>query len=343
MLLKQTLILYNINCAELADEIGVSEATIRQWQTGRNFLSKSTFDKLYPALKAAVDAMTNPALSAQVAIYISEHIPSAAHLVERDKDDCGNLIVNTLKLCYTRGKACSKEFGSFSNLYSPSNKTRAVVFDFDGTLTEGHTIKTTWESLWIELGYDVEECRALHRKFDSKLITHKEWCRLTAEKFLKRNLHIRTLNEISSKIKLMDGCEETFKALKASNIKIFIVSGSILCIIQNVLRGLTMYVDSIKANDFTFTVDGVFSDIIGTSYDFEGKAQFISELAELLKISTADILFVGNSYNDKFVYASGARTLCINPKNTDPSDRVIWNDCILDCTNLKQILPFVKM
>ena len=226
--------MYNINSSEFANGIGVSEATVRQWQTGRNFPSKGVQDNLYSTLQTIVNKLTTPTLSAQMAKYISELIPFTTDLFVRSKDNSGDVIVSVLKLCYSNGKMGNSGFYTSINPFSTSGKTQAVVFDFDGTLTESYTTKTTWESIWIELGYDVEECRALHRRFDSKEITHEEWCSLTTEKFLQKGLRSESITKIASRIQLIDGCEETFKQLKAHNIKIYIVSGSILPIMQNV-------------------------------------------------------------------------------------------------------------
>ncbi len=340
-LLKHVITLYNINYVEFADEIGVSDATVRQWQTGRNFPSRSVLDNLYNSLERHINCLSTPALSAQLSNYMVKEIPFTNNLITHNCNNPGELTVNALKLCYAKGKVENMFPVLQRNAYASANRTQAVVFDFDGTLTKSNTTKTTWESIWIELGYDVNECRTLHRRFDTKEITHEEWCRITTEKFIEKKLKIDLINEIANKISLIDGCEETFQQLQARNIKIYIVSGSILLIIQKVLDRLTKYIDVIKANDFKFSSDGFFEVIIGTKYDFEGKSNFISEIAENLKISTADILFIGNSYNDKFVYTSGAETVCINPKNTDPSDRNIWHHLIQDCTSLTQILRFI--
>lgn len=337
-ILKWTFTQYNINSVEFASEIHVTESAIRQWQTGRNFPSKAALDELYPALEATAKQFETPVSSAQVKKYISEMIPSADDLIVHSKNS-GDLIVNALKLCYTNHKADTRR----SNAYASTGQTKAVVFDFDGTLTESHATKTTWESIWIALGYDVEECRTLHSRFDNKEFSHEEWCRLTTEKFLERKLHSDTMHEIAAKISLIDGCEEVFKKLQSHSIKIYIVSGSILMIIKDVLGALSQYVDAIQANDVTFSQEGYFNTIIGTKYDFEGKATFINEIADHLRISTSDILFVGNSYNDKYACISGATTLCINPTKTDPSNKAIWKAYIQDCTNLTQIFPFINM
>ena len=114
-----------------------------------------------------------------------------------------------------------------------------------------------------------------------------------------------------------------------------------MLVIQSVLGRLNQYVDSIKANQLMFNEAGYLTQIIGTGYDFEEKADYILQIANELKISTKDILFIGNSRNDHFAYKSGARTLCINPRLTDMTDTIIWHDCIETCYDLTEILDYI--
>lgn len=340
-LLKQTFNLYNINNAEIAEEIGVSEATIRQWQTGRNFPSKAVLDNLYMVLEKTIREKTNKSLDLQLSRIISDTMNLLGGIVNvgTENVDTVDLLLNQMKVCYANGKNCPLNMPSKS--YLATGNIQVIVFDFDGTLTASKTTKTTWEAIWTELGYNVEECRNLHRDYDLKKITHEQWCKQTEKKFVSKNLHRDLLCNLSRNIKLINGCAETFDELFSRNIKIHIVSGSILSIIQEVLKDLYWHIDSVKANDFKFSHDGFLTNIIGTKYDFEGKADYISEIAEGLKISTSDILFIGNSYNDKYAHISGAKTLCINPQNTDPSDNIVWHNCIYECTDLTQILSYI--
>lgn len=329
---------HHINRAKLAEELDVSESAIRQWISGRNFPETDCMGTICEILPPKINKVSAPAPSAQMKQAITDTLSAFSDYIVSERDDLGKYVVAALELCYN----CGKGFFPPMNVSAPTGQTQMVVFDFDGTLTEQHGDRTTWESIWTSLGYDVDECRRLHDRYNRRQISHPEWCALTAEKFRKRRLRIDTINKIASEIRLLDGCEETFRTLKENNIRIYIVSGSIREIIRRVIRGLAMYVDDIKANDFQFSPDGSFVTIIGTKYDFEGKANFILKLSKKLHISPKDILFFGNSHNGKYVSSmSGAKTLCINPRRTDPTDLSIWDSSILECRNLTEILSSV--
>lgn len=339
--------LYNINTKEFG-------TAIRHWVTGRSFPSEPNHDKVCKVIEKHLVEQLNSYVNKEMIKSLKtilKPLSSDFSTADLQNNDLGKFVVAKLSLCYLNGKnhrhikrlePSDKEHKTVKKNISATGKTKAVIFDFDGTLTKGNAARTTWESIWIELGYDVEECRFLHRQFDSRIINHAKWCELTKNKFTERKLNREMVCNIANKIKLLDGCKETFIELHSRNIKIYIVSGSILIIIQNVLKDLYFYIDEVKANDFKFSPDGLLIDIIGTKYDFKGKSRYIDEVAERMKISTKDILFVGNSYNDKYAHLSGVQTLCVNPDRTDPSNHKVWHNCIRDCNNLIDILKFVK-
>ena len=341
-ILRSSVDLYKINYVEFADELGIVESNFRQWTTGRSLPGRHIIDELCDELSKKLNANSDNHKNTAMVKLIANVCPD---FTEDDiAGDIGGYVVAKLMVCFTNAKQRKKANTKNTNdivaekSHMPTGKIQAVVFDFDGTLTHKEFTRTTWESIWEILDYDVEECVKLHGKFDKNEITHQEWCNLTCDKFVEKNLHKSVLEGIAKKIKLLDGCKDTFVELDNRNIQIYIVSGSILYIVQRVLGDLVQYVDDIKANLFRFSSNGLLTEIIGTKYDFEGKADYIREIADSLRISTADILFIGNSYNDEFAYRSGAKTLCINPSKTNPANTTIWHERIDNCSNLQQIL-----
>ena len=223
--------------------------------------------------------------------------------------------------------------------YLSSNKIQIAVFDFDGTLAMNYSGITTWETIWKTVGYEIDICQKLHKEFDDNKITHQEWCDLTAKKFIEKNLHQSTLSKMALEINLIDGVYRTFEILSKQGIKIHILSGSIANIIRIVLQGLSC-ITEIKANEFVFNNDGYLKKIIGTPFDFDGKADYIVNLSEYYEVPTCDIFFIGNDHNDESVHRTGAMTLCINPRETNPRDKDIWDDYILSCKSLEDVIPY---
>jgi HAD superfamily phosphoserine phosphatase-like hydrolase len=222
-------------------------------------------------------------------------------------------------------------------------QTKAVVFDFDGTLTEPADHSTTWEKIWVALGYPRETCFELHKRYQRDEFDHEKWCEITFDAFKAAKLRQKDIVEIANGISLIPGVAETLQKLSDSDIKLFILSGSIKSIIRLVLGDLYDRFDEIAANELVFDASGDIAGIKGTAYDFEGKAVFIKRIIEDYDLSPSDVLFVGNDCNDVFASQSGARTLCVNARFTDPSNEEHWTYAIGEMLNLDQILRFVEL
>lgn len=208
-------------------------------------------------------------------------------------------------------------------------KIKVVVFDFDGTLTEKNG--NLWKRIWQSLGHDIGPDSyyvSLFKRFMSGNITHKEWCELTLEAFQEKGFNKQKLDEITNNMTLIQGAEDLIKHLYSKSVELHIVSGNIFSVIEKVLGKNNQYITCIKANEFLFDNNGDITEIVGTKYDHEGKATYIKELCEKNGYKPSEILFIGNSMNDEWVYQSGARTLCVNPDETKTENSTIWNKVI---------------
>lgn len=334
---------YGIEYSIFAEEYGWSTATIRYWFSGRS-LPQTVADI---SLFLRKNIVSNPITDEKIYRIASDSFAQQGelevyHYIRSRCSSINEFAIEVLKICRCFAKNDFSIKDQMNKQYYSTGRIQAIVFDFDGTLTIGKHERTTWEDIWISLGYNIKACQELHLQYNRHEITHAEWCEKTGIMFRQRNLHREDVENIASKIHLIKGVRKTFLELQKRDIKIYIVSGSIFTIIKAVLKSNIQFIDGMTANRFNFDESGLFTSIIPTQYDFEGKAAYIRRIANELHISPDDILFVGNSLNDQFAYMSGAKTLCINPKLTDISNTKIWNNCIHSCGDLSEILDFIK-
>lgn len=343
--LRKFFYFYNLDYNCFAEQYHWSPSTIRYWFYGRNLpQQRTTLEeiKTYFIENIIRDPMKAEKIYQETKSFFEmKNVIGLYNDLRHSYPDMNTFAGELLTICYDMAKNNDITNIGIANDVPSTKTTQVVIFDFDGTLIYGKDYKTIWENLWTSLDYDITDCQDLHMRYNRHEITHVEWCKLTEENFQQRNLHRETVDKLASKIKLIKGTKETFRELKKRNIQIYIVSGSILSVIKSVLGNLCQCVESIEANQFLFDQNGFLAHIIGTEYDFEGKKRFIDEIASSLNIPTKNILFIGNSVNDRFAHLSGARTLCINPTLTDVTDRAVWNDCIQTCTDLREILKYL--
>lgn len=220
---------------------------------------------------------------------------------------------------------------------------KAVVFDFDGTLTRAN--QNVWKELWLYLGDSPGE-KSLHKKLykdcivDNK-ITKQQWFDYTEKIFKERNFNYNDLVNISKKIQLIDDADSTLKYLKENGYFLFIVSGCVKEGIEITLKDNLKYFDCIKANCCKFDDKGVFKGFEMTKYDYEGKAEFI-EIIKQNGVPEKNIFFVGNSNNDEWVYKTGCHTICINPENVDTKNKQKWHIVKKNVSSLSEIIPIIK-
>jgi len=218
---------------------------------------------------------------------------------------------------------------------------KLVVFDFDGTLTSSSSLLNVWEELWVMTGYSVNDCAKFISEFKREKISHKEWCDITLHKFRARNLSLSSVIDMAKDIALIEDVPEVLKFLFDKGISLHLLSGSIDVVISEVLGNSGRYFTTMRSNRMRFSPSGELAEIIGTRFDFQGKADYLTELIKKHDIHPYELLYIGNSMNDRFAHLSGARTLCVNPHLVDADDPKEWTHQIRKLSTFKEILPYV--
>lgn len=257
--------------------------------------------------------------------------------------DINKLVANTDYYKYERKKM--EQYKSQKGLAKfpfPCAKTKIVVFDFDGTLTDKDFQKSSWERMWEECGYSVADCDELAKQYFSGQFNHQEWCNKTAERFIDKEFSLDTLDRVAKKTKLIKDCDNLFSYLNKKGVKLFIVSGSVDKLIHMVL-GDKLYstLERIQANKMDFDNNGKLEKITSTRYDFEGKARYINGFLKE-GYTPNQIVYFGNSNNDEYVHSTGIKTICVNPAQTDPHSTDIWNDSI-HTQSANDLLKFIDL
>lgn len=315
-----------ISPKELGAKVGINEKKIR------------SLEKLSVYKPAFEDYNTHyfPECEFQLLAKIEDVLNCKGKLIADDKDGFKSHFVKF----YAENSPHRKRFYPGIYPFIPV-QTKAVVFDFDGTISTHPAGRTTWEMIWESLNYNVNECADLHRQFRNDKISHEEWCKITLEKFKSNRFSKSQLLSLAGNLSLVPGFSSLIDELISKNIKIYIASGSITDVIKQVVGNYYPHFSHVKANEMHFDLTGEIVDIVGTRYDFRGKAAFIRDVVLDLKCSPMDVLFVGNGGNDGWAANAGARTLCVNPTTTDPDDPEKWSANIRSMTNMMEILPFI--
>lgn len=308
--------------SELAEATGIDKRSLEKYE---KLNKKHTLDNMmiYPECKRSIDIVK---LSYALHIEWRKLVASPDYWIHK-----GNRME-----AYQRKKGVKP-----ADMPTKRCRTKVVVFDFDGTLTRNATLRTSWERMWVSCGYPVERCRELHKEFSIGQFSHQEWCDKTAAAFKEKGFTRDNISEIAAEINLLDDCKEVIEHLNTIGVQLFIVSGSVDVLIKEVL-GESIYCmfSKIQSNSMQFGQDGKLDRIIGTKYDFAGKAKYVEGIIEK-GYKPSEIVFFGNSFNDESVCGTGVRSVCINPKQTRVYEPRYWTDEMTDVTSMKDFLKFI--
>lgn len=221
---------------------------------------------------------------------------------------------------------------------------KAIVFDFDGTLTKKN--QNIWRMLWEKCGYSTDK-NSLYAKLYKmhvidKKITRQQWFDYTCKAFKEKGLTMKDIIEASRQIELIGGFEETIDKLFDKGYSLHIVSGCLSETIDFVIGIRTILFDNIETNRCIFDDDMKLQRFVPTDFDYEGKAKYL-ELLKQQGYKPEDIIFVGNSDNDEWAHSAGCHTICINPENADENNNQKWNKVYKNVTHLSQIFSHLDI
>lgn len=223
-----------------------------------------------------------------------------------------------------------------------NKKTKLVIFDFDGTLSKPDKINNTWARIWNKIDMLDEDDR-LFELYKNKEITYLQWVDEIVKIFRDNNVTNAMFTSLANEIELLDNCEKVFKIFYENGIKICILSGGVKNIIEEKVKNFSKYITKIEAEFLTLDENGVVNGAKLSDSNIEDKSHFILKQMKEYDLKKEEVVFVGNSYNDEEAYKSGATTICINPVETDYTNKTIWTHYIEQTNDLSTILPFINI
>jgi HAD superfamily phosphoserine phosphatase-like hydrolase len=177
---------------------------------------------------------------------------------------------------------------------------KLIAFDLDGTLIRGEGFLYSWAAVWEKLADDKGgiRWRQLMKSYMRREISYPEWCATAAMEFRRKGITAIQIINLAKTFKLVENCVTTLEQLKQDGYRLVLISGGIDVFLRaaGIPDGIFDYV---YINKLSFDSDGVLLSVIETSYDFEHKSEGIREICDQEGISMEDVVYVGDSINDK--------------------------------------------
>lgn len=204
---------------------------------------------------------------------------------------------------------------------------KLVVFDMDSTVVEQEIINAIAELAGV--GNEVREIteRAMKGEIDFKEA-------LKQRVKLLKGIKIEDLERIANTITLTPGIEELIQALKSMGYKLALVTGGFTYFAEKIAEKLGF--DYFYGNELVIEDGIVTGELKEPIIDAEAKGRIINELAEKEKISSENIIAIGDGANDKIMIKNAGLGIAFNAKEAlkKISDGSISKENIMGILNL---------
>lgn len=205
---------------------------------------------------------------------------------------------------------------------------KLAVFDFDSTLMDGETIEFFARELGIEEKVKSITDKAMRGEADF-------FESLTERVALLKGLPIQKVDEICSKLPLMNGAKEVIDGLKAKGYKIVCFSGGFRNATELFAQKLGL--DGEFAN-ILHSKDGMLTGFVGGEMMFnDSKGKMLKRLQKLLDVTKENTIAIGDGANDlsMFQYSEKRIAFCAKPVVRENAN------IIINSKDLSQILNYV--
>ena len=204
---------------------------------------------------------------------------------------------------------------------------KLVVFDMDSTVVEQEIINAIAELAGVE-----KEVREITERAMRGEIDFKEALKQRV-RFLK-GIKLRDLEKVAESITLTPGIEELTEALKNMGYKLALVTGGFTYFAEKIAEKLGF--DYFYGNELVIENGIVTGEIKEPIIDAEAKGRIIRELAEREKISSENIIAIGDGANDKIMIKNAGLGIAFNAKEAlkSISDGSISKENIMGILNL---------
>lgn len=208
---------------------------------------------------------------------------------------------------------------------------KLIIFDLDGTLVQQ---KSSWEFVHNYFGKNNDESLKLYLRGE---IDDLEFMRRDIEIWKKAKngkVHIKEIEKILAKIKVVRGAMKTLKELKKRKIKTAIVSGGLDILAERVAKELG--IDYVVANSLEVDKEGflIGEGILRVEVKDKGKA--VKKLLKKLKIKKEHCISVGNSEYDCSMFEESKFGIAFCPL-----DKKVKEKASFVIKNLREILEYI--
>jgi len=209
-----------------------------------------------------------------------------------------------------------------------------VAFDVDGTLIEGPDGLTVWEVLNRRYFGTPDVNRERYARYRRGELSYADWVALDVRGWRDAGATRADLVQELAALHLVRGAKETIAALRASDCRLAVISGTLDLLLDTVWPDHPF--DDVHTNRIDFDDAGRIAGWRATPHDMEGKARALRQIADRAGVPLARCAFVGDSSNDVWAARAAGFSVAWNPRCADLASVA---SVVVRSDDLRAILP----
>ncbi len=205
---------------------------------------------------------------------------------------------------------------------------KLAVFDFDSTLMDGETLEFFAREIGIEREIKDITDKAMRGEIDFFESLNKRVS-------LLKGLSVDVINDICSKLPVMNGAETTIKTLKNNGYTVVCFSGGFK---NATVPFVEKYGLDCEFSNILHSKDGLLTGLVGGEMMFsDSKGQILQRLQRIMKITPSDTLVVGDGANDLSMFKFADKRVAFCAKHILKEQANI----VIDNKNLSELLNYL--
>ena len=218
-------------------------------------------------------------------------------------------------------------------------KYKAVGFDVDGTLVKN--VSYCWQTFHERFGVSDKVRSILRRRYQEGRITYREWGSKEVAVWRELGVTRKDFTKVINSMRLTDGVAEVLAVLRRTGRYLFILSGTIRMVLEQLLPNYDTLFDLVAVSDIHFDEEGRpvgFNPGHPLRNERENKLLELRSLCRGLQMDVSQVAFVGDNENDAEVLRAVGLGIAFCPKSTSVRAAA---DVVVDSADLRNVLPHI--
>ncbi|MCS6303700.1 MAG: hypothetical protein H8K07_08550 [Nitrospira sp.] len=133
---------------------------------------------------------------------------------------------------------------------------------------------------------------------------------------MTRKVTRKQLADMFAPLALTKNCRQALQQMRHEGFVLAVISGGVNVLLEEKMPDYRELFDFVFINELLFDRNGALHDVVATEYDFEGKAEALSDICKRVGCHPKEeAAFVGDAFNDEAIMLTAGLSIAYPPKD----------------------------